>query len=63
MQLICLNQNKELKKRVQGEKTDTNSSVFDGDCDFHSFTKLVPTIVNNTFIFAGSSMELSKEKL
>ena len=39
---MCLNQNKRTQKKC--ENTDANNFVLDEDCDFHSFTKLAPTI-------------------
>ena len=61
MQLICLNQNR-IDDRKKSETTDRNNFVLDEVCDFHSLTKL--EVTNSLhFIFAGSNMELCKEKL
>ena len=43
---------------------DTNNFFLDEDCDFHSVTKLGPTIENNfSYLLVICNMRLWKEKL
>ena len=38
---------------MSGETADTDNFVLDEDCDFHSFTKMGPTIENNFSYLLG----------
>ena len=53
MRLICLNQIKDHKKECKVKQRIQIILLLIEDCDFHSFTKLEPTIANNFLDLLG----------